>query len=233
MSNSLGSKKKAVKTQASTRIGLLNEPNVPECKPTQVWRARLIKIQMTGRYEIEIQFRTRLGKTDSLRIDAGLRSESERIRRELDSRNARLPFNKKAALAFTESLIRQVPATHFIACASPVFCDDGTGFVMPHRRYGTAAGRFIWDVENAPPEIGAIQGNLSDYTQGGPGRRRRKSGAEAACGRIDVRDPISSIQGTARPISEVAARPNRRSRHRWRADDDVVLQGTTSAGLWR
>ena len=83
-----------------------------------------------------------------------------------NSRNARLPFDKKAALAFTESLIRQVPATAFIACASPVFCDDGTGFVMPNKRYGSARGRFIWDVENSPPEFGAIQGELSEYTQG-------------------------------------------------------------------
>jgi hypothetical protein len=164
--HSLGLKKKGANIQASVMVGSFNEPNVPECKPTQVWKVRLIKIEMTGRYQIEIQFRTRLGKIDSLRIDAGLRSESDRIRRELDSRNARLPFDKKVALTFTEDLIRQVPATAFIACASPVFCDDGTGFVMPNRRYGSARGTFIWDVENSPPEFGAIQGELSEYTQG-------------------------------------------------------------------
>lgn len=81
-------------------------------------------------------------------------------------RNARLPFDKKAALMFTESLIRLVPATPFIACASPAFYGDGAGFVMPKRQYGSARGRFIWDVENAPPEFGAIQGKLSDYSGG-------------------------------------------------------------------
>src|SRR5271165_2198145 len=159
-------KKKAVKIQGSLRIGSLNEPNVAECKPTQVWKVRQVKIEMTGRYEIGIQFRTRSGKIESMRIDAGSRSDFDRIRRELDSRNARLPFDKKAALTFTENLIRQVPAAAFVACASPVFCDDGAGFVMPNKRYGTARGKFIWDVENSPPEFGAIQGNLSDYTQG-------------------------------------------------------------------
>ncbi len=37
---------------------------------------------------------------------------------------------------------------------------------MPNKRYGSARGRFIWDVENAPPEFAAIQGKLSDYTRG-------------------------------------------------------------------
>ena len=121
MKHSRGLKKKVVKIRGSVLIGSLNEPNVPECKPSQVWKIRLIKIEMTGRYKIEIKFWTRPGKIGSLRVDAGSRSDFDRIRRELDSRNARLPFDKKAALAFTESLIRQVPATPFIACASPVF----------------------------------------------------------------------------------------------------------------
>ena len=166
MRRRLGLRKKAVKIQASVRIGSLNEPNVPECRPAQVWKACLIKIEMTGRYEIGIHYRTRTGKIENLRIDAGSRSDFDRIRRELDSHNARLPFDKKAALTFVENLIRQVPATAFIACASPVFCDEGTGFVMPNKRYGSARGKFIWDVENSPPEFGAIQGNLAAYTQG-------------------------------------------------------------------
>jgi hypothetical protein len=135
-------KKKAVKSQ-SLRIGSLNEPDVPECRSAQVWKTRLIKIEMTGRYEIEILFRTRSGRIESLRVDAGLRSDFDRIRRELDSRNARLPFDKKAALTFTENLIRQVPATAFVACASPVFCDDGAGFVMPNNRYLSGMER-LW-----------------------------------------------------------------------------------------
>jgi hypothetical protein len=166
VSNSLGSKNNLHNVQAPLMVGSLNEPKVPECKPTQSWKVRLIKIGTTGRYEIDVQYRTRLGKIESLRVDAGLRSESDRIRRELDSRNARLPFDKKVALTFIENLIRQVPATPFIACASPVFCDGGMGFVMPNKQYGSARGKFIWDVDNASPEFGAIQGQLSDYVQG-------------------------------------------------------------------
>ena len=84
MKHRLGLKNKGVNIRTSVMVGSFNEPNVPECKPTQVWKVRLVKIQMTGRYEIEIQFRTRLGKIDSLRIDAGSRSDSDRIRRELE-----------------------------------------------------------------------------------------------------------------------------------------------------
>ena len=54
---------------------------------------------------------------------------------------------------------RQTPTVPFIACASPQFCDGATGFVMPHRQYGTAYGAYLWDDANAPPEFGKMKGD--------------------------------------------------------------------------
>ena len=158
--------KRNIRAPAPAREAWVNEPRVPECKPKSRWRIRLIEIQMTGRYEIEIGFMRRGGASESLRIDNALRSEFDSIRKQLDARNARLPFNKKDALAFTERLIRAVPTRPLVACASPGFCLEGTGFVMPKKVYGAARGRFIWDKKNASPDFGAARGDLSSYSRG-------------------------------------------------------------------
>ena len=149
----------------TSRIAWVDEPDVPECEPTKKWRVRLIKRQMTGKFEIEIGFRTRDRRPQIARIDAALRSDFNRIRRELDSRHARLPNDKRQALAFVEDLIRQTPTAPVIACASPCFCNRATGFVMPHKQYGSAPGAFVWDSTSAPPDFGAMRGDLRDHAR--------------------------------------------------------------------
>ena len=101
--------KRNIRNRAPAREAWVNESPVPECKRNSRWRVRLIEIQMTGRYELEILFKRRGGACETLRIDNASRSDFDSIRKQLDSRNARLPFNKKDALAFTERLIRAVP----------------------------------------------------------------------------------------------------------------------------
>jgi hypothetical protein len=128
----------------------VREPNVQECRPDSRWRVRLLKLQMTCKYEIEIGFDTRDDREQILSIDNARRSEFEWIRRELDSRFARLPHDKKRAIGFVQDLIRATPLQPIVACASPCFCRNATGFVMPHRLYGTAKGAFVWDAKNAP-----------------------------------------------------------------------------------
>jgi Domain of unknown function (DUF927) len=158
--------KRKIIDPALTRVAWVNEPDDSACQPTEKWRLRFIKIEMSGRHEIEIEFLTRMGAKEILRIDSASRSDFDRIRRELDSRNARLPLDKKSALAFTETLMRQVPPSPFIACSSPGFRDGGTGFVMPKQVYGSARGKFIWDDNNASPEFGSRRGDLSAYSRG-------------------------------------------------------------------
>jgi len=148
--------------RAASRIAWVNEPDLPECEPTKAWRVRLTKLQMTGKFEIEIGFYTRDGRQQIVRIDNASRSDFDRTRRELDSRHARLPNDKKQALAFVESLIRATPTAPVIACASPTFCNGATGFVMPRKQYGSAVGAFVCDATSAPPDFGAIRGELGD-----------------------------------------------------------------------
>jgi len=144
------------------------EPNVEQCRPDNRWRVRLL--HMTGKFEIEICFETRDNRKQVLSIDNARRSEFEWIRRELDSRFARLPHDKKHAIGFVQDLIRATPSQPVVACAAPSFCRNATGFVMPYKRYGTAKGALVWDVKNAPQRsLGRSEASLART-------RRRSSG---------------------------------------------------------
>ena len=145
------------------RETFVSEPDLDDCRPREKWRLRFLKLQLTGKHEIEIEFRTRDDQWQMLRVENWRRSEFDSIRRELDAHNACLPSKRKDAVAFVEELIRQTPTVPFIACASPQFCNRATGFVMPYRQYGTAYGAYLWDDVNAPPEFGKIKGDLATY----------------------------------------------------------------------
>ena len=151
--------------QAPARVAWVNEPNLSESVPNARWRLRFLQSRMTGRFEIEIEFVARDARRRTLRIDNSRRADVDWIRRELESRNARLPHDKKRALDFVQRLVRSTPANALIACASPVWCNGATGFVMPYKRYGNARGRFIWSTREAPPNFGRIEGNLEAYQQ--------------------------------------------------------------------
>lgn len=141
----------------------LSEPDVEECRPKSQWRVRLLESQMTGKYEIEIAFRTRHGRWKLLRVDNARRSDFDWIRRELESLNARLPDDKTAALAFVRDLVRRTPTRSIVACASPGWTPDATGFVMPYRCYGSARGRYVWDRKQTPPQFAEITADLAIY----------------------------------------------------------------------
>ena len=135
------------------------------CRPQAKWCLRLLESQLTGRHQIEIRFRTRDGRSQILKVDNSRRSDFDFVRRELDALNARLPTDRKEAIAFVEELVRSTPTAPIIACASPGFCNHGKGFVMPCRRYGDARGEFVWDATNAQPDFGAIRGDLRNYSR--------------------------------------------------------------------
>ena len=145
------------------RETFVSEPDLDDCRPREKWRLRFLKLQLTGKHEIEIEFRTRDDQWQMLRVENWRRSEFDTIRKELDAHNACLPSKRKDAVAFVEELIRQTPTVPFIACASPQFCNRATGFVMPYRQYGTAYGAYLWDDETAPPEFGKRKGDLATY----------------------------------------------------------------------
>ena len=151
--------------QLPSRVAWVNEPNVRECRPSARWRLLFLQLRMTGQFEIEIQFVTRDNHRGMLRIDNSRRADVDWIRRVLESRNARLPHDKKQALGFVERLVRSTPANAVIARASPGWCNGATGFVMPYKRYGSARGQFIWSTREAPPNFGRMEGNLEAYQQ--------------------------------------------------------------------
>jgi Domain of unknown function (DUF927) len=139
------------------------EPDVKECRPRSKWRVRLINSRPAEKFEVEIGFLTREGRSGLLRVDNARRSDFDWVRKELESRNARLPDDKRTALDFVRDLIRKTPAKSVIACASPGWTPDATGFIMPRRRYGDAKVHYIWDSKEVPPQFGEIKGNLSTY----------------------------------------------------------------------
>jgi hypothetical protein len=147
------------------RLSYVAEPDVPECDPTERWKVSLLHIQMTDRHDICVHFAKRDGTRSTIRVDAANRSDFGKFCRELDSHNARTPHDRGKALAFVKKLIAAVPATSIVACASPCFCSNGVGFVMPTRCYGVAKDQYIWDTQNAPPSFGAIRGDLRDYSR--------------------------------------------------------------------
>src|SRR3984957_3192470 len=91
------------------------------------------------------------GKTRGARVSSQWKST-------LESRNARLPDNKRTAVEFVRDLIRKTPAKPVIACSCPGWTPDGTGFIMPRRRYGNAKVDYIWDSKEVPPQFGEIKG---------------------------------------------------------------------------
>jgi hypothetical protein len=139
------------------------EPDVEECRPRSRWRVRLINSRPAEKFEVEIGFRTREGRQDLLRFDNARRSDFDWVRKELESRNARLPDNKRTAVEFVRDLIRKTPAKPVIACSCPGWTPDGTGFIMPRRRYGNAKVDYIWDSKEVPPQFGEIKGDLATY----------------------------------------------------------------------
>ena len=145
------------------RETFVSEPDLDDCRPREKWRLKFLQLQLTGKHEIEIEFRTRDDQWQMLRVENSRRSDFDSIRRELDAHNACLPSNRKDANAFVEELIRQTPTVPFIACASPQFCNRATGFVMPYKQYGSARGAYLWDDVNAPPEFGKTKGDLATY----------------------------------------------------------------------
>src|SRR5277367_4731929 len=151
------------RARASLRQTFVNEPDLDDCRPREKWRLRFLQLQLTGKHEIEIEFRTRDDQWQTLRVESSHRSDFDFIRRELDARNACLPSNRKEANAFVEELVRQTPTVPFVACASPQFCDGATGFVMPYKQYGSARGAYLWDPVNAPPEFAKRKGDLETY----------------------------------------------------------------------
>ena len=146
--------------------GTVPEPNDPSCKPTAKWRVRFRRVELTGEFEIEICFCTRNGVRDTIIISARDRSDFEKIRRELCARDARLPEDRKASLAFVETLLRATPKQAVKVVCKPGFRDGATGFVMPARMYGTAERRFVWDDNFVDPAFGEINGGLPEYSEG-------------------------------------------------------------------
>jgi hypothetical protein len=151
------------RARASLRQTFVSEPDLDDCRPREKWRLRFLKLQLTGKHEIEIEFRTRDDQWQTLRVENSRRSDFDSIRKELDAHNACLPSNRKDAVAFVAELIRQTPIVPFIACASPQFCNRATGFIMPYKQYGSALGAYLWDDVNAPPEFGKRKGDLATY----------------------------------------------------------------------
>jgi hypothetical protein len=153
-------------TRKDENAAWVMEPELAGYDTREKWRVSFLEIALTGRHEIEIRFCTRVGKRGVLRIDNSGRSDFERVRRELMSRNARLPDDKKDAIAFVQELMRRVPSRPIVAVSSPMFCANGTGFVMPKYLYRAAVGRYTWDSENAPPHFGSVAGNFEAYSSG-------------------------------------------------------------------
>ena len=144
----------------------VHEPDDPSCNPNAKWRVRFRHIELSGQFDIQIRFRTRSRKLDTITISARDRSEFDKIRRELCARDARLPEDRKASLAFVESLIRATPKEAVKVVSKPGFRDGAKGFVMPTRMYGTANGRFVWDDNFADPAFAEIKGDLAQYREG-------------------------------------------------------------------
>ncbi|HEY8008754.1 MAG TPA: DUF927 domain-containing protein [Methylocella sp.] len=142
------------------------EPDDPSCKPTAKWSVRYRRVELTAQYDIEIRFRTRGGKCDTIIMSARDRSEFEKIRRELCARDARLPNDRKASTEFVETLLRATPKQAVKVVSKAGFRDGATGFVMPARMYGAAEGRFVWDDIFADPAFGEIKGNLAQFEEG-------------------------------------------------------------------
>jgi hypothetical protein len=142
------------------------EPDDPSCEPTAKWGVRYRHVELTGQYDIEIRFRTRGRKRDTIIMSARDRSEFEKIRRELCARDARLPDDRKASTDFVEKLLRATPKQAVEVVSKPGFRDSATGFVMPARMYGTAEGRFVWDDNFADPAFGEVKGDLAQYQEG-------------------------------------------------------------------
>ena len=142
------------------------EPDDPSCEPTAKWGVRYRHVELTGQYDIEIRFRTRGRKRDTIIMSARDRSEFEKIRRELCARDARLPDDRKASTEFVEKLLRATPKQAVEVVSKPGFRDGATGFVMPARMYGTAEGRFVWDDDFSDPAFGEIKGELPQYSEG-------------------------------------------------------------------
>jgi Domain of unknown function (DUF927) len=155
--------RKQPKRRLPVKEAWVTEPNVKECHPNAKWRVRLFRLQMTAKFEIEIGFRTRDGQPGLLRVDNARRSEFDYVRKELESRNARLPTDKRNALDFVRELIRKTPVRPIVACASPGWTPDAAGFVMPYKRYGSAKGQYVWDSNEAPRQFGEIKGDLATY----------------------------------------------------------------------
>jgi hypothetical protein len=151
------------KRRSSANEAWLPEPDVKGCRPSSQWRLRFLQSQLTKKFELEITFRTREGKQALLRLDNSRRSDVDWIRKELDSRNARLPNDKKDAVDFVSELIRRTPTHPVVAYTSPGWTSDAKGFVMPYKRYGNAAGRCVWDSQMAPREFARIRGDLKEY----------------------------------------------------------------------
>jgi hypothetical protein len=165
VNNRITPRTQSIQRSSTTRTAWVNEPNLPECHAKKQWRVKLMKQQDSDKFEIEICFYDRGGKQRLMRFDNGSRSDTDRIRRELLSRNARLPEDKPNAMAFTQELVRQTPTIPVTVCRSPGFCDGRNGFVMPYKRYGSARGKYLWD-SNVPKEFGKIKGDLDDYRRG-------------------------------------------------------------------
>jgi hypothetical protein len=96
------------KTRSPTEAWVA-EPDLNDCNPNARWRIRLIRSQMTAKFEIEIRFRTRDKQLELLLIDNGRWSEFDFIRKELESRNVRLPNDRHDALDFVRELTRKTP----------------------------------------------------------------------------------------------------------------------------
>jgi hypothetical protein len=79
----------------SRRFGQLNEPELPEYDSDKQWRIRLVKLELTGRYEVECRFRTRQGNYAKLRIDNSLRADFDRVQKLLLAHNACLRTKKR------------------------------------------------------------------------------------------------------------------------------------------
>jgi hypothetical protein len=154
---------------ARSRFALVHEPDLRECRPRAVWGVRAIRNEMTNVHQIEIKLLTRQGTRDSLLIDSAQRADFDRVRRELEARNGRLPRDKKESLKFVEDLMRAVPVDPIIGCSSPGFRRGATAFIMPYRMYGDTDG-FVWD-SNAPRDFGELTGNLGDYSRAPFARR--------------------------------------------------------------
>ena len=143
----------------------INEPASTGCDPTALWRVRSLYNESSRAFEIEIGFYCRNKKKTKVRVPAADRADYDKIRRVLESQNARLPADKAKALEFVICLVQATPRQAITCTCKAGWRNEGRTFVAPTKVYGISADRFMWDSDAEPTFFGAISGSLKTYSK--------------------------------------------------------------------